>query len=194
MSGSRSLWFLVAVAVVVLAAGSTLAIAAADGAFDHTAGRRCAAPSLPGTVVAARLSDMGQMMGGNSMMGGGPMMGTGSRRFGGMLWISTNRSTIPSGTTSFRLTNYGAMTHELLVLPLPNGEAAGARKISDDNRVDESSSIGEASRSCGPGEGDGITPDATSWVTLTLAPGRYELLCNLPGHYGAGMFTELTVT
>ena len=30
-------------------------------------------------------------------------------------------------------------------------------------------------------------------MTLTLAPGRYELICNLPGHYAAGMFTELTV-
>jgi len=27
-----------------------------------------------------------------------------------------------------------------------------------------------------------------------LAAGRYELLCNLPGHYAAGMYTELDVT
>jgi len=26
-----------------------------------------------------------------------------------------------------------------------------------------------------------------------LAPGRYELICNLPGHYAAGMFIELDV-
>jgi hypothetical protein len=32
-----------------------------------------------------------------------------------------------------------------------------------------------------------------SWVTLHLAPGRYELICNLPGHYAAGMFAELDV-
>jgi uncharacterized cupredoxin-like copper-binding protein len=31
-------------------------------------------------------------------------------------------------------------------------------------------------------------------VTITLAPGRYELICNLPGHYAAGDYTELTVT
>jgi uncharacterized cupredoxin-like copper-binding protein len=30
-------------------------------------------------------------------------------------------------------------------------------------------------------------------VNLHLAAGRYELICNLPGHYGMGMFTELDV-
>ena len=29
--------------------------------------------------------------------------------------------------------------------------------------------------------------------TVTLTPGRYELLCNIAGHYGAGMYTELDV-
>ncbi len=31
-------------------------------------------------------------------------------------------------------------------------------------------------------------------TTLTLTPGRYELLCNIAGHYGSGMYTELDVT
>lgn len=31
------------------------------------------------------------------------------------------------------------------------------------------------------------------WTTVTLAPGRYELVCSLPGHYGAGMYSELDV-
>jgi len=34
-------------------------------------------------------------------------------------------------------------------------------------------------------------PGTTGWVTLHLAPGRCELICNLPGHYARGMFTEL---
>jgi uncharacterized cupredoxin-like copper-binding protein len=32
------------------------------------------------------------------------------------------------------------------------------------------------------------------WTTITLPPGRYELICNIAGHYGAGMYTELDVT
>jgi uncharacterized cupredoxin-like copper-binding protein len=34
---------------------------------------------------------------------------------------------------------------------------------------------------------------AASWVTLTLRLGRYELVCNLPGHYAIGMHAELDV-
>ena len=41
---------------------------------------------------------------------------------------------------------------------------------------------------------DGIAPGAAGWVTLHLDPGRYELICNLPGHYAAGMYAELDVT
>ena len=42
----------------------------------------------------------------------------------------------------------------------------------------------------GPGMGGGVRGGMT---TITLAPGRYELVCNLPGHYAAGMYTQLTV-
>jgi hypothetical protein len=45
----------------------------------------------------------------------------------------------------------------------------------------------------GDGEGGGIDPGALSWVTLQLEPSHYELECNLPGHYAAGMYTELDV-
>ncbi len=33
-----------------------------------------------------------------------------------------------------------------------------------------------------------------SWTTLTLAPERYELICNLPNHYADGMYQELQAT
>lgn len=48
--------------------------------------------------------------------------------------------------------------------------------------------------SCGADAREGIAPGAVGWVTLTLGSGRYELVCNLPGHYAAGMSTELDVT
>jgi uncharacterized cupredoxin-like copper-binding protein len=90
--------------------------------------------------------------------------------------------------------NAGALTHELVVLPLPAGRAAGAHTVGADGRVDETGSLGEASRTCGAGEGDGIGSGATGWVTLRLQPGHYELVCNLPGHYAAGMHTEFDVS
>ena len=69
-----------------------------------------------------------------------------------------------------------------------------------DGKVDEAGSLGEASRTCGADRGDeqssdyGIAPGTSGWTTLTLPPGRYELICNIAGHYGAGMYAVLDVT
>jgi uncharacterized cupredoxin-like copper-binding protein len=122
------------------------------------------------------LSDMGGMMGGGRMMS-----------------VAAGPSSIAAGEVSFRVLNAGMTVHELVVLPLPPG-GAGTRAVGADGRVSEAGSLGEASRSCGEGAGEGIAPGAASWMTLDLAAGRYELICNLPGHYAMGMFTELDVT
>ncbi len=143
-------------------------------------GMTCNAPALPGQRVDVILSDMGAMMGGG-MMGGGRMMN-----------VAASPSTVTAGDVSFRVWNAGMMVHELVVLPLPSG-GTGTRAVGSDGRVSEVGSLGEASKSCGEGAGEGIPPGSASWVTLQLTPGRYELICNLPGHYARGMFTELEV-
>ena len=100
---------------------------------------------------------------------------------------------VPAGQVTFVAVNRGSRTHELVVLPLPSDSAVGRRAVGSDDAIDESASLGEASRSCAGGEGDGIEAGATGWVTLRLTPGRYELVCNRPGHYARGMYTELVV-
>jgi uncharacterized cupredoxin-like copper-binding protein len=143
-------------------------------------GPTCDVPALSGQTVDVVLSDMSGMMGGG-MMPGGRMMG-----------ISATPSVVGPGTVWFRVWNAGMMVHELVVLPLPAG-GAGTRRVGADSLVSEEGSLGEASSSCGEGAGDGIARGAASWVSLELAPGQYELICNLPGHYAMGMFTELDV-
>jgi hypothetical protein len=178
-------------AAVVLAAGSTVGLAAASGAFGpapaRVVGTRCAGPRLPGAVVDVILADMGGRYGPGSMMGG---------RWRGMRMarVLASPGVVPAGTVSLWVVNRGAQTHELVVLPLPAGQAVGARTVGGDGQVDEAGSLGEASRGCGAGAGDGIAGGEAGWVTLTLEPGRYELVCNLPGHYAAGMYTELDVS
>lgn len=39
-----------------------------------------------------------------------------------------------------------------------------------------------------------IVPGASASLTIDLDPGTYLILCNLPGHYQAGMWAYLTVT
>jgi uncharacterized cupredoxin-like copper-binding protein len=123
-------------------------------------------------------------------MMGSPMMGG---VHGGMMRLTATPSSIASGPVSFVATNTGTVNHELVVLPMPGNQIVGTRPIQADGTIDETGSLGESSNSCGVGSGDGIAPAASSWVTVTLAPGRYELVCNLPGHYAAGMYTQLTV-
>ncbi|WP_331753329.1 hypothetical protein [Streptomyces sp. NBC_00637] len=96
---------------------------------------------------------------------------------------------------SLRVFNAGPMmTHEVVVLPLAPGRSIGERPTHPDGKIDEAGSLGEVSRSCRAGAGDGLPPGAAGWTTLTVHPGRYQLVCNLPGHYLAGMYAELDVT
>ena len=142
----------------------------------------CAAPpDLPGTTVTVTLADMGmtQMMGGTA---------------GAHMMLRAAPATVPAGKVSLVAENRGWRTHELVILPLAAGGQADQRAPGPDGTVDEKASLGEASASCGAGAGEGIRAGTVSWITLTLAPGRYELICNLPNHYADGMYQELQVT
>jgi uncharacterized cupredoxin-like copper-binding protein len=111
---------------------------------------------------------------------------------GMMMRIAVSPNTIREGKVTFIVTNYGQLNHELLVFPAP-ADGIGARPVAADGRINEAQRLGEASRTCGEGAENGITPGARSWVTLTLGRGNYELLCNIPWHYANGMFTGLRV-
>ncbi len=173
---------------LIMTALSVVVVGALGGATAGGTGflsrQNCAAPNLPGRVVNVSLTNMG-----------GPMMGQRNGMMnGGAMRLTADRATVPGGNVSFLVTNGGNISHELVVLPLPADQVAGTRPIGGDAKIDEAGSIGEASNTCAEGAGQGIVSGSSGWVTLTLAPGRYELLCNLPGHYAAGMYTQLTVS
>ena len=155
------------------------------GVPGYTSSRlTCTAPtSLPGSTVTVVVGDMGM----NRMTGGVAPLG------GHMMLLATP-ATVPGGQVSLVVSNLGWRTHELVVLPLANGARAGQRVPGADGKVDETGSLGEVSNSCAAGAGDGITSGAVGWTTLTLAPGRYELVCNLQNHYANGMRQEFVVS
>lgn len=185
---TRRLVLPVAVAAVLLGAASSAAIASVLDAPRSPV--TCQAPPLPGSVVDVTLTDMGAMMG-PGMMGPGMM---GGRMGPGMMRVLVAPSSVPAGQVSLRVHNTGFLAHEVVVLPLAADQSPGRRFIGSDGEVDEAGSLGEAAQSCGPDGGDGIGPGATGWTTVNLAPGRYELVCNISGHYGSGMFAELDAT
>ncbi|MDQ2838868.1 MAG: hypothetical protein M3Y89_15855 [Actinomycetota bacterium] len=154
------------------------------GTGYHYSGLTCPAPkALPGTVVNVTLADMGmtQMMSGTAPLGSHMM-------------LRATPATAAAGQISIVASNMGWRTHELVILPLTAGVSAGHRVPGSDGKVDETGSLGEASASCAAGTGDGVTAGSVGWMTVTLAPGHYELLCNLANHYADGMWQELIIT
>ena len=156
---------------------------AAQGSFGAVPGSPPTAAKTSGRVEHISLTDSGGPMG----EGMGPM-------HPGAMGLSVDRATVPHGTVSFLVANAGAVKHEMVILPMTDSQVVGTRPFGGDAKVDETGSLGEASKSGGEGAGEGISPGASSRLTVTLAPGRYELVCNLMGHYVSGMYRELTVT
>jgi uncharacterized cupredoxin-like copper-binding protein len=185
--------FLAAAATVVLA-GCTMNQQARPGTGGqpmmggdstfHYSRLTCSAPAaLPGSQVTVMLGDMGM----TSLMGG-------TAPLGARMMLRAAPATVPAGEVSLVAENMGWRTHELVILPLSVGASAGQRMPGRDGKVDETGSLGEASNPCGAGAGDGITAGSVGWTTVALAPGRYELVCNLPNHYADGMRQEIDVT
>jgi uncharacterized cupredoxin-like copper-binding protein len=149
----------------------------------HLSRLSCATPiDLPGTSVYVMLGDMGMS---HMMSGAAPI--------GGHMMLRAVPAHVPAGTVSFEVANMGWRTHELVVLPLAAGHAAGQRIPGAHGKVDEAGSLGEASAPCAAGSGSGIKSGSVGWVTLQLSAGRYELICNLRNHYANGMHQLLIV-
>jgi uncharacterized cupredoxin-like copper-binding protein len=138
--------------------------------------RTCLPSHTTGAVVRVALMDMTHRM----------MMRTSTMR------LVAVPDRVPAGQVTFVARNMGRRTHELVVLPL-HGQRAGRLPVGAHHRVSEQGALGEASRSCGSGAGEGIRPGTAGWVTLRLAPGRYELVCNEPRHYQRGMYSTFVV-
>jgi uncharacterized cupredoxin-like copper-binding protein len=89
--------------------------------------------------------------------------------------------TAKAGKLALTLDNKGKTQHELVVLK--TSVAADALKVSG-GRVSESDSVGGVSETAA---------GANKSKTLDLKPGKYVYVCNIPGHYGDGMYGTLTV-
>jgi uncharacterized cupredoxin-like copper-binding protein len=189
-------------AVIALVASAAVAVGVIDSPSSATASRASmmgdgagpgASRSDPGISPSAS-KPSGTLVNVSLTDSGGPMgEGTGEMHPGAM-GLRTDRATVAHGAVSFVVTNAGDVKHEMVILPLAHSQIVGTRPFGGDAKVDEAGSLGEASNSDGEGAGEGIEPGASSRLTVTLAPGRYELVCNLMGHYVSGMYSQLTVT
>ena len=59
--------------------------------------------------------------------------------------------------------------------------------IDAENRVDED-------KAGDKGEVSELDPGKSGALTVVLKPGKYVLICNMPGHFDSGMWAEFDVT
>ena len=85
------------------------------------------------------------------------------------------------GKVTITASNDGGVVHELVLLKT-DADPANLPKKGDE--VDESTSVGEIAD---------VDAGSTKKATFTLAPGKYAMVCALPGHYEGGMYGSLTV-
>ncbi|HEX5192033.1 MAG TPA: multicopper oxidase domain-containing protein [Solirubrobacteraceae bacterium] len=98
----------------------------------------------------------------------------------GDMWVRTATSTIKAGAggkVTLAVTNNGQMEHWFAIMRAP-------AKLSGGTPV--ASAVLAKSEPLPPGQ--------SADVTAKLAPGRYELVCLVPGHYMAGQHETITVT
>lgn len=106
---------------------------------------------------------------------------------GGAMAIKIDQPKIPAGKVTFVVTNAAATeVHEMVLVKLKSDDQAIAVDAAT-NRIDEASldAMGEVEK---------LKPSATGELSVEMVPGTYVLLCNLKGHYEAGMWTKLNVT
>ncbi len=98
--------------------------------------------------------------------------------------IKLAKNTVSAGDITFHVTNSStSINHEFVILKTD----LDASKLPTDSAgaVDESqfTNAGEVE----------LEPGKSGDVKATLEPGHYAIICNLPGHYKMGMYTNLTV-
>jgi len=96
-------------------------------------------------------------------------------------------ATIKAGQVTFHVSNDDTSdTHEFVIFK--TDLAPGNLPLDDSGNVDET-----APSLTHIDEIPDMAPGDVKDLTVTLDPGNYVAICNLPGHYQAGMFTGFTV-
>lgn len=121
---------------------------------------------------------MGPGMMGPGMMGSGMMMG--------MMSVRVDKPTVKAGTVTFDVTNWSrSIVHEVLVISVDNPTAPLPYDYAQARVPEEQVKV--------LGEAEGLQPNGSKTFEIALTPGSYLLICNVAGHYAAGMVAPFSV-
>ena len=100
--------------------------------------------------------------------------------------VSVAPNTATAGEVKFTIENKGTIGHEFLVVKT---DILDGKITLDGDHFAEPSPGLEVIDEIGE-----FKQGTTELLVLTLEPGNYQLVCNLPGHYAAGMHTTFVVS
>ena len=87
----------------------------------------------------------------------------------GDMWIKADKTSVKAGRTTFAVKNTGATMH---------GMAMAVQPVKAQGGMLDASAL--------TGRGKELASGQTDLITADLKPGKYELVCFVPGHYAAG--------
>ena len=100
--------------------------------------------------------------------------------------VKTSPAEAKAGVVTFKVTNDSKDTiHEMIVIYLEDPTKL-LPYLDDEKRVDED-------KAGDKGEVSELDPGKSGSLTINLKAGTYLLICNVPGHYAAGMWATFTV-
>lgn len=106
---------------------------------------------------------------------------------GDKMGMTLDKPSVPAGKVTFVVKNDAIATdHEMVVIKLKHKNDK-IPMMSGKHRVDED-------KLTSMGEVEDLQPGKTGEMSADLKAGDYLLLCNLKGHYEAGMMSYFTVT
>ena len=99
--------------------------------------------------------------------------------------VEVDATTAAAGDVTFTITNEGTIGHEFLVVK--TDIAVGEIPLDGDHFAEPTDGI-EVINEIGE-----FAKGTTEALTVNLTPGTYQLVCNLPDHYEAGMHISFKV-
>jgi uncharacterized cupredoxin-like copper-binding protein len=98
--------------------------------------------------------------------------------------IDLGSSSAPAGSVTFNITNDGPSAHEFVIVQ--TDDAPYALPVKDSEVEEDKLTVVD--------EQEDIAPSTTATLTTDLEAGSYVIICNVTGHYEAGMHTAFTVS
>jgi uncharacterized cupredoxin-like copper-binding protein len=95
----------------------------------------------------------------------------------GDMWIRASTASAKAGKVTFTVSNHGQMDHWFGIMRSPVTLTSGL--------LSPSAVLAKSPQ---------LSPGQTATVRVNLAPGTYQLVCLMPGHYSAGQHETFTVT